>query len=220
MLTELVQRVDVIDKPRVLVGVDGAPGTGKSTLGDELARRLATRSRMVVRSTTDFFHRPRVERNRLGRTSAEGYYSDSHDLATIIGSLLVPFASGAREVQVAAFDEPSDASAPAFTSVTGVAAVLIFDGLFLHREELRPHWDFTVFLRAELRRQQSWTHYLTDGLPTEEAERGAETERRLRRARWPRYHDGWQLYLNDVGPQEHADIIVTNDDFLAPVISS
>jgi uridine kinase len=25
-------------------------------------------------------------------------------------------------------------------------AILLFDGIFLHRPELRPYWDFSIFL--------------------------------------------------------------------------
>ena len=67
-------------RPRLLVGIDGASGTGKSTLADELTGLLQAAGHVVVRSTIDSFHRPRAERYRRGATSAEGYYRDSHDL--------------------------------------------------------------------------------------------------------------------------------------------
>jgi len=56
----------------VLVGIDGASGTGKSTLADELAGILTARRRPVVRASIDSFHRPRVERYARGPLSADG----------------------------------------------------------------------------------------------------------------------------------------------------
>ena len=84
LLEELVLRVSTISAHQpVLVGVDGAPGTGKSTFADELGSRLLGVGRSTVRSTTDAFHNPRSERYKRGRTSPLGYYLDSHNLAVM-----------------------------------------------------------------------------------------------------------------------------------------
>ena len=52
--------------PNVLVGIDGASGTGKSTFADELASQLVSIGHLVVRASIDSFHRPRVDRYRRG----------------------------------------------------------------------------------------------------------------------------------------------------------
>ena len=218
----LDQVVDlVLDLPsrRARVGVDGASSAGKSTFADELARRVATRGRVVVRSTTDSFHWPRAERYRRGPTSADGFYLDSFDLRTIVEDLLEPFAAGAERVRTAAFDEPSDRPADVFADAVPEEAVLIFDGLFLLRPELRGHWDLTVHLVADHRREAAWRSYLEDGLPADPAAREAEVGRRLERARWPRYREGWQRYLDDCAPIDRADVVVDNDDLAAPVVT-
>ena len=167
--------------PRTLVGVDGRSGSGKSTFADELAARLTARGRAVVRSTTDSFHRPRKERLARGVTSGQGYYLDSHQLDVIVDELLLPFAHGAAEVRTAAVDEPSDASLDEVFSVPA-AAVLIFDGLFLQRPELNGHWDVTIFLDADTRREREWLEFLLGDLPENEVERAAEVDSRLVRA--------------------------------------
>lgn len=41
------------------------------------------------------FVQRRVERMRLGRSSPDGYYEDSHQLLAIVADLLVPFRTGA-----------------------------------------------------------------------------------------------------------------------------
>lgn len=51
-------------------------------------------------------------------------------------------------------------------------------------------------------------------------ERSEEMGRRLERARWPRYTEGWQLYLDAVNPIDRAAIVVDNDDFSRPVVIS
>ena len=67
VLGAVADRVCSVDRRRVLVGIDGRSGSGKSTFADELAAHLGQRGRVVIRSTTDSFHRPREERLARGR---------------------------------------------------------------------------------------------------------------------------------------------------------
>src|SRR5688500_2044292 len=83
VLGRVIDRIISCGPGRLLLGVDGRPGAGKSTFADEIASRLADRGRPVLRSTTDSFHRPRAERMRRGPTSAKDYYFDSHQLSAI-----------------------------------------------------------------------------------------------------------------------------------------
>lgn len=216
VLDAVADQVEQYDDPRVLVGVDGRPGAGKSTFADELADVLRRRGHAVVRSTTDLFHRPRSERMRQGATSAAGYVDDSHQLDAIVDGLLVPFRSGADVVRVGAFDEPSDSAVPVDVAVPE-RAVLVFDGLFVHRDELRPCWHASALLHADRRADAAWLGYLEDGLPQDPTARASELDRRLERARWPRYREGWRRYVEAVGPLPEA-IHIDNDDLRSPVI--
>ncbi len=184
-MTTIVDRVCREDRNRLLVGVDGRSGSGKSTFADELATKLGERGVVVIRSTTDSFHRPREDRLARGANSAEGYYLDSHDLDRIVNELLIPFRRGAAEVLIAAFDEPTDAP---LERVVGVAsdAVLVFDGLFLHRPEFATLWDVSVYLEADERRDAEWLKFLLEDLPEDSTQRAVELDRRLEAARWPR----------------------------------
>lgn len=217
VLDAIVELVCGHSGPRTLVGVDGRSGAGKSTFADELTARLTRRDLMVVRSTVDSFHRPRKERLLRGPTSGEGYYLDSHQLDVVIAELLLPFADGAAEVRTAAFDEPSDAPVDEVVPVPA-AAVLVFDGLFLQRPELNDHWDFTVFLDADERYEREWLAFLLGNLPEHDVERAAELDARLVRARWPRYRDGWRIYVDAVQPASMATVVVDNNDLRMPVI--
>jgi uridine kinase len=206
------------DRRRVLVGIDGASGTGKSTFADELAGRLEDEGRVVLRSTIDSFHRPRAERYRLGATSPEGYYRDSHDLDVVRRELLDPFRAGDGDVVVAAFDEPSDAEQRVVRRGVPGTAVLVFDGLFLHRPELAGGWDVSVFLVADARRERAWQEYLHADLPARAEERDAEIAARIGRARRARYVEGQRLYEEESRPWAGADFVIDNDDLSRPVV--
>jgi uridine kinase len=153
---------------------------------------------------------------RLGPSSAEGYYLDSHQLSAIVDDLLVPFHEGAAEVLQGAFDEPADSHRPLRTPVP-TSAILIFDGLFLHRPELRAHWDLSVMLHADRRCDGAWLRYLETDLPSDTTARAAELDRRLEAARWPRYRHGWLRYRRAIGAGA-ADVDIDNDDLLTPSI--
>jgi uridine kinase len=140
---------------------------------------------------------------------------DSHQLDVIVGELLVPFARGNSEVRTAAFDEPSDAPVDVVVDVDPVA-VLVFDGLFLHRPELNGHWGVTFFLDADVRRDREWLRFLLDGLPDDDVERAATLDLRLARARWPRYGDGWRCYVDAAQPASEATVVIDNNDVRTP----
>ena len=217
VLDEIADLVCAHGGPRTLVGIDGRSGAGKSTFADELAVRLAARGLAAVRSTTDSFHRSRGERLSRGATSGDGYYLDSHQLDVIVDELLEPFAQGAANVRTAAFDEPSDTPVDTVVAVEPVA-VLVFDGLFLQRIELADHWDITVFLDADGRRDREWLSFLLDELPDGDSARAATLDARLTRARWPRYRDGWRTYVDRVNPASAATLLVDNNDFGRPTL--
>ena len=207
-----------VDRSRVLVGIDGQSGSGKSTLGDELAAVIRGSGVRVIRSTTDSFHRPRAQRMRLGPTSAEGFYADSHQLDVIVDELLRPFSEGAGQVRVAAFDEPSDTPLHEVAEVDPERTVLIFDGLFLQRPEFERWWDCSVALDANERRDREWLDFLLADLPESATARAAVIDERLQRARWPRYRSGWRRYVEEAAPASKASMVIDNNDVSRPRI--
>jgi uridine kinase len=127
---------------RALVAIDGLDGAGKTTFADRLAPLL---DRPVVRASEDDFLNPAAVRHARGRESPEGFFLDSYDLDALARRLLDPFAAGApfrRRVYDVRADAPvlgADEHAPA-------DALLLLDGLFLHRDELHARWDLSVLL--------------------------------------------------------------------------
>src|SRR6266568_8987151 len=132
------------------VAIDGIDTAGKTMLADELAPLLEQQRRPVIRASIDGFHRPRCERYRRGPDSAEGYYEDSFDYASLREVLLHPLGpNGSRQYQRAVFDFRTDTPLPSREEEALANAVLLFDGVFLLRPELELLWDYRIFVNVD-----------------------------------------------------------------------
>jgi uridine kinase len=194
---------------RIVLAVDGVDGSGKTVFADGLAAVFAEDGSAVFRASIDDFHRPRAERWERGRDDPDGFYEDSYDYETFRRVLIDPFRDGSQTsaatgFQLAAFDLERDAPVES-RWVTGPAdAVLIVDGIFLHRPGLRGIWNWSVWLDtpfsvafARMAERDG-----TDPDPDAPANR--------------RYRAGQERYLRDAQPERAASAIVDNTDPAEP----
>lgn len=85
--------------------------------------------------------------------------------------------------------------------------MLVLDGIFLHRPELRWHWSWSLWLeagRATTLRRCVARDGAGSGDPADASNR--------------RYVLGQQLYVREAAPARHATRVVDNDDLAAPVL--
>jgi uridine kinase len=191
---------------RPVVAVDGLDGAGKTTFADALAETFAEREHAVVRASIDGFHRPKIERYRAGRDSAEGFYRDSFDYDAFRAELVSPFRRGGdTPFRTAIFDVGADRAVDLEPSTAPSDAVLIVDGIFLHRPELVGLWNYSIFLDVprEVAAARLATREGTD--PDPDAPSNA------------RYTQGQRLYVAEVRPRTRAVAIVDNTDVERPV---
>jgi uridine kinase len=189
------------------VGIDGVDGAGKTTLADALAATLTATAIPVVRASVDGFHHPRAVRYRLGRDSPEGFFRDSYDYPAMHRALLDPLSpGGSLRYRAAVFDHRTDRPVVAPEQRAEAGSVLVVDGIFLHRPELRRYWDLSVFL--DVRFEVS--------IPRG-AQRGEGSADPLAPEN-RRYVEGQRLYLQECDPKAHATIVVGYDDPAAPLI--
>lgn len=190
----------------VRVAVDGVTASGKTTLADELARALLGQARQVIRASVDDFHNPPQMRYRRGRMSAEGYYLDTFDYASLRALLLEPLGpGGSRQYRFGAFGQPDGSDVEFEEHTADEDAFLVVDGVFLFRPEINDCWDYRVYVDVDqhtamergIARDASWMG-------------GAEVARERYEER---YAPGERLYLEGVRPWGMADVIVTNDEF-------
>ncbi|MBF6589886.1 MAG: uridine kinase [Ktedonobacterales bacterium] len=211
MLDQLADRIVALPRahpPRV--AVDGIDAAGKTTLADELVSPLMARGRSVIRASIDGFHRPRVERYRRGATSPEGYYLDAFDSSALREALLLPLGpTGSRRYRRAVFDFRADRPLLAPDEVAAADAVLVMDGVFLLRPELRDLWEYRIVVdvpfEVAVERAVCRDVALFGSAEVVEA--------RYRE----RYLPGQRLYFAAVHPRERADVLIENADPANPL---
>lgn len=191
----------------VLVGVDGRDGAGKTTFADALGVVLQCDA-PVQRISFDDFLAPRAVRHARGRDSPEGFYHDSLDLDTIEEGVLGPVRRGERTIRTAVHDLATDRAVTGATAALDPLGIVVVDGLFLHRFELRGAWDVSVFLRSD----PAVTFARMADRDGSDPDPDARSNRR--------YLEGMALYLRECTPASRATFVVDNDDPGHPVVLS
>lgn len=185
---------------RVVVAVDGIDGAGKTMFADALAESLRRAGHAVVRASIDDFHSPRAKRYERGKDSPEGFYRDSYDYETFRRVLFDPFKDGGTgSFVLKAFDHTRDAVIEPKWITGKPDTILILDGIFLNRPELRGLWNYSIWLEVE---------------PTIAAQRclARDGESGI----GDRYSKGQALYLKEAKPRAAASAIIDNNDFDHP----
>lgn len=189
------------------VAIDGVDGAGKTHFADELAEVVGASGRSVIRASVDGFHNPRSIRYRRGRDSPEGFFEDSYDYAQLKAALLDPLSpGGSGHYRAAVFDHRSNSPVSAPSRVASPGDILVLDGIFLHRPELRAYWDYSIFLEVAFAVSIPRGAQRGEGSPDPEA------------ASNQRYVRGQELYLRSCEPARFATVTINNDDLLAPYI--
>lgn len=213
VLEDLAARVAGVRLERpVRIAIDGRTASGKTTLSDELADHLRRSRRAVIRTAIDGFHRPKAERYARGRHSAEGYYEVSRDLVAVRTLLLDPLGPGGnRRYRTASFDLKTDRPIEQEPLTASADAILIVDGTFLQRPELRDGFDLTIFVET--------SRNVADrrGIARDAALLGGTDA--AARLYAERYGPACDLYWRLCAPASIADAVFHNDDVSHPRLS-
>jgi uridine kinase len=179
--------------------VDGVDGSGKTTFAQRLADAYSVAGRPVHLVHLDDFLNPREVRYRRGRSSPDGFFLDSYDLASFTATVLEPLRpGGSRAIVRRVFDHRADRVVDDEAVEIAADAVVIVEGMFLHRDELAGRWDLSVFLdvafSVSLRRLAD-----RDGSDPDPAHPSLF-----------RYVEGQRRYLSSCTPQERATYLIDN----------
>jgi uridine kinase len=197
---------------RVRVAIDGRTAAGKTSLGHELAQRLAARGRVTLRASLDDFKRPWREADRYDRVSGEGYYRNAFDVDAIRRFLLEPAApEGSGRVALCSIDPLTQIDHSATVAELPTDGALVVDGVFALRPELNRDWDLRIWVHVDP--DVSLTRGITRDTDMEGGARSAEALHR------DRYQAAEAIYIEEVDPMALADIVIDNTDFEAPRLS-
>jgi uridine kinase len=186
------------------VAIDGVTASGKSTLARELAESLSELDRPVIHVSMDGFHHPRARRHRQGRESGSGYYDDAYDFAALARDLLEPLGpEGNRRYRTSVIDLNTDTATAEPARTAPEDAILVVDGTFLQRPEIRDLWDECIWVNTPLQiARRRGVERDADLLG------GSEAAERLFSKR---YHAAAQIYINAVAPAERASVVFGNE---------
>jgi uridine kinase len=210
VLHDLAQRITQINLAHpTRVAIDGVDAAGKTTFGNELAQLIEASGRKVISASVDGFHNPARVRYQRGEDSPEGYYRDSFNYPMLIEVLLAPLGpSGSRRYRSAIFDYRMDCDVDQPPAVADARSVLLVDGLFLQRPELRDYWDYTVFLDVGFELTIARAIQRNPDLSFEKVCDRYEK----------RYIPGQKLYLSECMPKARANIVIDNSNFSELVV--
>jgi uridine kinase len=201
LLLQIAERIP--DGARV--AIDGVDGVGKTTFADALA---AVMDRETIRVSLDDFHHVRAIRFQRGGT-AEGFWLDAFDFERFRREVLEPLGpGGSRRYRSRGHDLKTDQVLDPPWEIAPPGAVLIVDGLFLHRDELYQHWDFSVFLDAPFALTVAQMAD-RDGTFPDPAHPSNQ-----------RYVGAQLLYFAACAPRDRATVVIDNSDYDAPRLRS
>lgn len=132
---ELADRVEVLraqgrPSARLIVGIVGEPGSGKSTVSDELVRVLESRDIASVVVPMDGFHlsQPELERRGLADRKGAPESFDGLGYAELLDHLR---SSPGESVSAPAYDRTVEEVVDGAVQVAGGAAVVVTEGNYL-----------------------------------------------------------------------------------------
>ncbi len=194
---DLARAIIALGGHPLLTAVDGVDGAGKTTFANHLARAIAAAGRPVVVVHEDDFLAPRAVRYRLGRDSPEGFFRDTYDLPALLTHILDPLRpGGSRRIRRRVFDHTTDEPIDSPSEEVDADAVVLVEGLFLHRDELVERWDWSVFLDVPF---------------AESARRMAQRDGSHPDPEHPsmrRYVEGQRIYLARCDPRTRATVVL------------
>lgn len=201
----LSDRVSGAGAGRVLVAIDGADGSGKTTFADRLAQHMLGQGRDVLRISADDFHSTRADRYRRGRQSPTGYWLDSYNYPQLKAYILDPLSPrGTGLFTAVGHDLRADRKFLPSPVQASADAVVLIDGMFLHRDEIFRYWDISVFLDVPF---------------AVTAARMAKRDGSVPDPSHPsmnRYVEGQKIYFRSCDPAVRATIAVENSDPQSP----
>jgi len=193
----------------VLVAFDGVDTSGKTTLADNIYQSMMSDSLLSpVRISIDKFHNPKHIRIQKGELSPEGFYSDSFNYDAILNYVITPVKNFDKYILTGVFDYKNETVIESNKIYITKDTVVLFDGIFMNRNELYKYWDLSIFLDISF---ETVIKRATARDTVFFGSRDAVLNKYNNR-----YIPGQKIYFDECQPKERADIVIDNNDYNNP----
>jgi len=200
LANEILERVG---HERALVAIDGVDGSGKTSFAANLAAEITDRD--VITIHVDNFLNPASKRHAQGRTSPKGFWEDTYDYDSLFRNVLIPLGrAGNGRYSTASYDAKLDASIALEPIGSPKDALILVEGMFLHRDELFSFWDCSVFLDVSFKVTAA-RMALRDGSNPDPEHPAMK-----------RYVGGQRMYFKSAQPWNRASFVVDNANYSLP----
>ncbi|WP_429387400.1 uridine kinase [Paenarthrobacter sp. TE4293] len=197
LLRYLADELLSLGPDRPLIAIDGVDGSGKSTFAAALSSEV--HGRPVVTIHLDDFLNLQEDRHRRGRASPEGFWLDTYDYKAFKQNVLEPLSKGGDgRYRTGVTDARKNVRVKPNRQLAPENALVVIEGMFLHRDELASMWDYSIFLDvpfAETAKRMS----LRDGGSPDPDHPSLQ-----------RYVGGQRLYFQHAQPWSRATRIIDN----------
>lgn len=190
----------------LVAGITGIDTSGKTEFALALGRELGLRGAAVQLVHLDDFHHPKRERY-AGPSEPDNYYERSFDLPRLVAEVLAPIRSTGRvQRELRLLDLHTDAYDLLRRYDVGPETIVLVEGVFLLRPELRHHLDLVVLLDMPF--AVAHERARTRDLPV----LGEDVLRKYRE----KYLPAQRRHFAEVDPRGMADVVVDNSDWRRP----
>lgn len=200
MYNEVIEMIKekVSNGKTIIVGIDGAGGSGKSTISEKIAGSLNNENiGTVVYHIDDFIH-PRAVRYNDDYPQWEQYYYLQWRYDHFIDKVITPVRNGTSSCEAELYDKENDSYKVSCTDISDVKAVIV-EGVFLQRKELSGLFDYMIYLdvpkETRLERVLKRDGYIGDSSD-------------ILKKYNERYFPAEDFYENEYHPSETADHVI------------
>jgi uridine kinase len=176
---------------RIILGIDGLSRSGKTTFVKKFASMLSEKQieNMVVHLDDHIVGRSK--RYNTGHNEWREYYYLQWDVEALKKTLFDNLIQS-NEIDLPFYDNERDQQEYKKLNVSG-KSVFIVEGIFLHREEWRPYFDYTVFIDCPR--------------DIRFARESNQTQQKIEKFR-NRYWKAEDYYMENLRPVEKADLVI------------
>lgn len=200
ILAKITQSARLCAGKNLIVGISGIDGSGKSTLADELVRRLTEQGVTATSVHLDDFLNPKTIRHE-NTDQIDGYFDDNFDYDSLINSVIGPARAHSRvQSQHPVLDLETDQVSTCDFMFDG-PGVLVVEGVFLFRQELRGYFDLKVWL--DIGFDDALARILTRSRDRRYGDADA-----IRSRYENRFFPAQRFHLDRDAPAEAADIVI------------